>query len=48
VLFAGLVAPGEFQFNVTIPAPLGDGDQPITTTYGGVSTQSGALITIHN
>ena len=48
VLFAGLVAPGEFQFNVTIPASLGNGDQTITATYGGVSTQSGALITIHN
>ncbi|MGO9094685.1 MAG: DUF4185 domain-containing protein [Bryobacteraceae bacterium] len=48
VLFAGLVAPGEFQFNVVLPAPLGNGDQPITTTYGGVSTQSGASITIQN
>jgi uncharacterized protein (TIGR03437 family) len=48
VQFAGLVAPGEFQFNVIIPASLGNGDQPITATYGGASTQSGALITIHN
>ncbi len=48
VQFAGLVAPGEFQFNVTIPTTLGNGDQPITATYGEASTQSGALITIHN
>ena len=48
VQFAGLVTPGEFQFNVTIPASLGNGDQTITATYGGVSTQSGTLITIHN
>jgi uncharacterized protein (TIGR03437 family) len=49
VQFAGLnVTPGEFQFNVIIPASLGNGDQTITATYGGVSTQSGALITIHN
>ena len=48
VQFAGLVAPGEFQFNVTVPASLGNGDQTIAATYGGVSTQSGALITIHN
>jgi uncharacterized protein (TIGR03437 family) len=48
VQFAGLVAPGEFQFNVMIPASLGNGDQSITATYGGASTQSGALITIHN
>jgi uncharacterized protein (TIGR03437 family) len=46
VIFAGLILPGEFQFNVTIPA-VGNGDQPITATYGGISTQSGALITIH-
>jgi uncharacterized protein (TIGR03437 family) len=48
VQFAGLVAPGEFQFNVIIPASLGNGDQSITATYGGASTQAGALITIHN
>jgi uncharacterized protein (TIGR03437 family) len=48
VQFAGLVAPGEFQFNVTIPASLGNGDQTITATYGGESTQSGTLVTIHN
>jgi uncharacterized protein (TIGR03437 family) len=48
VQFAGLLAPGEFQFKVVIPASLGNGDQSITATYGGASTQSGALITIHN
>ena len=48
VQFAGLVAPGEFQFNVIIPTQLANGDQTITAAYGGVSTQSGTLITIHN
>jgi uncharacterized protein (TIGR03437 family) len=48
VQFAGLIGPGEFQFNVTIPASLANGDQSITAAYGGVSTQSGTLITIHN
>jgi uncharacterized protein (TIGR03437 family) len=48
VQFAGLVAPGEFQFNVVIPAALANGDQSITATYGGLSTQSGTLLTIHN
>jgi uncharacterized protein (TIGR03437 family) len=48
VEFAGLVSPGEFQFNVTVPASLANGDQPITATYGGASTQPGTLITIHN
>jgi uncharacterized protein (TIGR03437 family) len=48
VLFAGLVGPGEFQFNVVIPVSLTNGDQSIVATYGGVSTQAGALIAIHN
>jgi len=46
--FAGLVAPGEFQFNVTVPQGLANGDQTITATSGGVTTQSGTLITILN
>jgi uncharacterized protein (TIGR03437 family) len=46
VLYAGLVAPGEFQFNVVVPASLGAGDQPITAAYRGFSTQAGAMITI--
>jgi len=48
VSFAGLVAPGEFQFNVTVPRGLGNGDQPIVATYGGQATQPGTLVTIHN
>jgi uncharacterized protein (TIGR03437 family) len=48
VQFAGLVVPGEFQFNLVVPPSLGNGDQPITATYGGATTQPGALITIHN
>lgn len=47
VQFAGLVAPGEFQFNVVIPPSLRDGDQAIAATYGGISTQPGTLIAIH-
>ncbi len=46
VQFAGLVAPGEFQFNVVLPASLADGDQLISATYGGFATQAGTLITI--
>jgi uncharacterized protein (TIGR03437 family) len=46
VTFAGLVSPGEFQFNVVVPASIADGDQPITATYDGQNTQSGALITV--
>jgi uncharacterized protein (TIGR03437 family) len=46
--FAGLVAPGEFQFNVVVPASLANGDQPIVAAYSGLSTQAGTLITVHN
>jgi uncharacterized protein (TIGR03437 family) len=48
VQFAGLVAPGEFQFNVVVPASLPDGDQPITATYDGSTTQAGTLITLQH
>ena len=48
VQYAGLVAPGEFQFNVVVPASTPDGDQPIVATYGGLSTQSGTLITVQH
>ncbi len=43
VQFAGLVAPGQYQFNVTVPTSLADGDQlPITaSSHGGQTTQSG-------
>jgi uncharacterized protein (TIGR03437 family) len=44
VQFAGLVAPGEFQFNVVVPPSLADGDQPIVATYNGQSTQPGVLL----
>jgi uncharacterized protein (TIGR03437 family) len=47
VPFAGLVAAGEYQFNVTIPA-LADGDQPIMAEIGGISTQPGLFITVQN
>jgi uncharacterized protein (TIGR03437 family) len=48
VQFAGLVAPGEFQFNVTIPSDTPDGDQPLTAAYAGLSTQAGTLMTIQH
>jgi len=46
VQFAGLVLPGEFQFNVVVPSNTPAGDQPITASYGGFSTQAGTLLTI--
>ena len=47
VAFASLVAPGEFQFNVVVPPSLGNGDQPVTAMYNGLTTQAGTLITVH-
>ncbi len=46
VTFAGLVAPGEFQFNVVVPSALADGDQPTKAMYNGLTTQTGTLITV--
>jgi uncharacterized protein (TIGR03437 family) len=48
VQFAGLVAPGQFQFNVIVPASLADGDQPIAATYNGLATQPGTLLTVQH
>jgi len=48
VAVAGLVLPGEYVFAVVVPQGTPDGDQPITATYGGLSTQPGTLITVHN
>ena len=44
----GIGGAGEFQFNVVVPTGLGNGDQTITATHGGASTQAGTLLTVHN
>ena len=46
VTFAGLVSPGEFQFNVVVPPSLANGDQPAMAMYNGFATQAGTLITV--
>ncbi len=49
VRFAGLnVTPGEFQFNVDVPANVPDGDQPVTATYNGLATQPGVLLAVQH
>jgi uncharacterized protein (TIGR03437 family) len=48
VVFAGLTATGLYQINVTLPATLPDGDIPVVVQTGGVSSPTGALITIKN
>ena len=44
--FAGLVAAGLFQINLTIPPGLGSGDVPLVATVGGVQTPSGFVISL--
>lgn len=43
--FAGLISPGLYQFNVTVPAAA-IGDNPISCTYKGASTPSGEMIAV--
>jgi len=44
-VLSALVAPGLYQFNVTVPN-LPNGDAPVVAKIGGVSSQSGVSITI--
>jgi len=46
VTFAGLTEAGLYQINVTVPASTPAGDTPVVATLNGVSTQSGAIITV--
>jgi uncharacterized protein (TIGR03437 family) len=47
VQFAGLVAPGEYQFNVVVPPSTSNGDQTVSAKDAGGSTQPGTLLTVH-
>lgn len=47
VQFAGIVAAGEYQFNVVVPA-LADGDQLLIADIAGLTTQSGLSIAVKN
>jgi uncharacterized protein (TIGR03437 family) len=44
--FAGAVSAGLYQVNVIVPAGLKAGDNSITASLGGSSTQAGVLVTI--
>lgn len=46
VQFAGLVTPGLFQFNITVPASAASGDNALAAQYGGATTQPGVLLTV--
>ena len=44
--FAGLIAPGLYQLNLTVPASTPSGDNLIGCTYDGFSTPAGDLVTV--
>jgi uncharacterized protein (TIGR03437 family) len=44
--FSGLTGAGLYQFNVTIPAGLGTGDQPLQGIVGGVQTQPNVVMSL--
>jgi uncharacterized protein (TIGR03437 family) len=46
VSFAGLVGPGLYQINLTVPSGLESGDNKVVATVGGVSSPSTALLKI--
>jgi uncharacterized protein (TIGR03437 family) len=46
VTFAGLAGVGTYQINFAVPPNVPGGDQPITVTYNGLSTQPNLFITI--
>jgi uncharacterized protein (TIGR03118 family) len=48
VLFAGLVAPGIYQFNVVVPDSTPDGDVPVTVQISGISTPSKGVIAVQH
>ena len=45
-IFAGLSGAGLYQINVTIPAGLGTGDQPLVGIVNGVPSQTGVVISL--
>jgi uncharacterized protein (TIGR03118 family) len=46
--FVGLVGPGLYQVNVTVPASLADGDAQIVATVGGATSPTGPLVSVQH
>jgi len=46
VIYAALVTPGLYQLNVTVPASAPNGDNALSATYNGATTQSGLFVTV--
>lgn len=47
IIFAGVTGAGLYQFNLTVPGSLPDGDAQVIATLAGVQTQSGAFLPVH-
>jgi uncharacterized protein (TIGR03437 family) len=48
VLWCGLVGAGLFQVNVTVPAGLANGDQPVVAAIGSASSPAGVRLMVSN
>jgi uncharacterized protein (TIGR03437 family) len=46
VEFAGVVSPGLYQINVVVPTSVADGNNSISASYGGFTTQAGLEIAV--
>jgi uncharacterized protein (TIGR03437 family) len=46
VTYAGLVEPGIYQINVTVPASLPAGDAAVVATAGGQPSQANAFLSV--
>ncbi len=46
VLFGGVISPGLYQFNITVPSALPDGDHALVANYSGTSTSVRSLLTV--
>ena len=44
--FAGLVSPGLYQFNITVPAGTASGENAISCSYAGASTPAGDVVAV--
>jgi uncharacterized protein (TIGR03437 family) len=44
--FGGIVGPGLYQFNVTVPSTLADGDAQVSASVGGATTPAGPLVAV--
>jgi uncharacterized protein (TIGR03437 family) len=46
-VFAGLSAAGLYQFNLTIPSGLGDGDVSVAASINGIQSPSGVIFSLY-